>query len=752
VAPTTLASDLVEVVLEPDPWSVEIRAGGTRLSQGAPFGFLEEGRWSGPDLPPDDDPPEPSWFRVTRVAAEREKSSGFYDATLDTDQGHTARVQVRIVDEGAVSVKVSAEGAAVCEQSFTAESGERFLGFGERSHAASLDRGVIENYVGEGPYQPHEYAFLTGIVPPWGLRNRPDATYYPVPWVLSTRGYGVLIDHDEVSYARFRSARADRWSIEVEAGALAFTFFAGPTPLDALARFSAASGRQPAPSRWWFGPWYQSGHANHIPLAEETRQADILRDSAVSAVETHCRYLPLGEDRGYEDSEKARTAFFHSRGWAALSYINPLVGRDYTEVYRHAERRQALLQNAEGQVHLFEAYAGGREPPSAWETQYDFTSAGAMAAWGAVAGRITGNGYDGWMEDFGEYTPLDAVQADGSTGTAGHNRYPTSYHQAAASATAAIEAEHRRRMARFVRSGWTGTARFAPIVWGGDPTTSWGFDGLSSAVTEGLSMGASGVAMWGSDTGGFLSSLDRLTPELLIRWIQFSAFCPVMRTKAGGIEIPAYERPQIWDDDILPAWRHWAAWHTQLNDYLMAAHATYRRTGRPIMCALELEYPDMGPVPDQYLLGTDLLVAPVLQPGATSRPVVLPPGPWWELFGRARRFEGPARVDVAVGPDDIPVLVRGGAVIGLLPEGTKSLSPYGPALSHDREVLVFPEPGVEGGGQLGPDHRYRTTWTGDHLTLDLDGPAPARWQVNVARAGGPPVRHRRRGQSVTVGP
>jgi alpha-glucosidase (family GH31 glycosyl hydrolase) len=104
----------------------------------------------------------------------------------------------------------------------------------------------MEHYVGEGPYQPREYQFLEGTVPPWGVRNRPDATYYPIPWVLSTRGYGPLVERDEVSYGRFRTEAEDRWSIEVEEGTLAYTVFAGPDPLDALARFTARTGRQPA--------------------------------------------------------------------------------------------------------------------------------------------------------------------------------------------------------------------------------------------------------------------------------------------------------------------------------------------------------------------------------------------------------------------------------------------------------------------------------------------------------------------------
>lgn len=732
-----LISPTLEVAVEKEPWSLSLR-GAVELDLGGPPGFvtrLGEGRFGrGPLLPPDGDPPPEAWHRVIRLRGET-KGAMTYAAVFDTDcpSAPTARIEIELRDEGTVSVDATVPGAAVCGQCFVASPGERFFGFGERSNAVGILQGVVENYVGEGPFQPHEYPFLTEVVPPWGIRKRDDATYFPIPWVLSTRGYGILVERDEVSYGRFRTEADDRWSVEVESDRLSYTVFAGPTPLDALARFTAAVGRQPEPERWWFGPWFQSGHANHVPLTEETRQVELLQDSgaAASAMETHCRYLPLGEDRGYEESEVARTQFCHSRGLAVLSYINPLIGEEYSEVFRPADATGALIRNDSGTSYVFRAYAGGREPPHTSESQFDFTHPAAATIWQSVAERMVEAGYDGWMEDFGEYTPIDATTSDGSTGTAAHNRYPASFHTAAAGVARHLEERYGRRIARFVRSGWTGTAAVAPIVWGGDPTTSWGFDGLGSALIEGLSMGASGVAMWGSDTGGFMSSLDRLTPELLVRWIQFSAFCPVMRTKASGIEIPPYDRPQIWDEEVLPSWHRWSRWHTRLNDYLMAAHAEYRTTGRPIMCALGLVYPDMGPIEDQYLLGPDLLVAPVLRPGATTRKLVIPPGRWFDLFAADRCFDGPDETELGVGPDDIPVLVRSGAVIGLLPDDVTSLSPYAPPLPDSRELLAFPERGVEASGALGPDRSYATTWLGGEWTLNLAAPFSTSWELVV---------------------
>lgn len=584
-------------------------------------------------------------------------------------RGDGATRHVEVVDEHSLRVRVASAGSANATEQFVAAAGERWLGFGERSHAVSLAEGEIENYVGEGTFLEHEYPFLRHMTPHWALRERPDATYFPVPWALSTRGYGVFVEDDGHSMFRFRMTRPDRWHVSIDAGVLTCRIFVGPSPLEALRWFTQATGRQPQPERWYFGPWFQTGHENHVPLDEELRQVAVQRaaGATVVAAETHCRYLPVGEDRGYEDDERARTAFFHGEGLKVLSYLNPFVSVDYPEAFEAAAQQGALQRNSEGGVYVYEAYAGGRNPPLTIEAQYDFTAGPAEGCWQLVAERLVDAGYDGWMEDFGEYTPLDVVQADGSTGSAAHNSYATAYHAAAAAVTARLEARCGRRLARFVRSGWTGTAPHVPIVWGGDPTTGWGFNGLPSSIIEGLSAGASGIAMWGSDCGGFSSTTEQLTPELLRRWIQFAAFSPVMRTKAGGIAIPPYDRPQVWDDEIMDTWVRYTRIHVGLLDYLEDAHAHYRETGRPIMAALELIHPDepmVHGVFDQYLFGPDLLVCPVLEPGATSRMVVIPPGEWQDaLDSHAAVIVGPRRVEVVVTAEDLPVFRRAGSEV-----------------------------------------------------------------------------------------
>jgi alpha-glucosidase (family GH31 glycosyl hydrolase) len=290
------------------------------------------------------------------------------------------------------------------------------------------------------------------------------------------------------------------------------------------------------------------------------------------------------------------------------------------------------------------------------------------------------------MEDFGEYTPTDAASADGTTGVEVHNAYPTQFH--AAGARAAAQAGGGKPLARLVRSGWTSTAPHAPLVWGGDPTTGWGFDGLASALIQGLSAGLSGIAFWGSDIGGFFTLGEyELDAELLIRWIQLGSLSPLMRTKAEGIAIPPRRRPQIWDPEILPHWRRWAKLHTQLSPYLLAAAAEYVKTGMPLMRHMCLVDPAIRRS-DQYMLGPDLLVAPVLEPGAMERSVELPPGGWVDLWrsatydektgavilGRPQILGGPATVKLPAPLEEIPLLIRLGARIPMLPADVWSLA------------------------------------------------------------------------------
>ncbi len=592
-------------------------------------------------------------------------------------------VRVEHEQEGEVRIVVAVAGATATAMRLQAAPDERFWGFGVRSDAAERTAGVVECWVGEGPYQLEEYALVGAITPRWAVRQRRDAAYFPVPWLMSSAGYGLLVESPEMSWFKLDGGVG----LEVLASRLELRLFQESSPAGLLRRLTATTGRQPIPSAAWFlGPWIQTGHSDLVAFEDEQRIVATLRDAdaPISAVETHMRRLPGGAHEGRREEERRRARLFHDHGLASLTYLNPFVSRDYAARFESAA--PLLQRRADGTPYLYDAYIGGREPPLTSEGQLDFTHPAAVGFLAELAREALEDGHDGWMEDFGEYTPPDAICADGSPGASAHNLYPVQYHAAGAAAANGVGGG--RPVARFVRSGWTGAAAHAPLVWGGDPTTGWGFDGLASALAQGLSAGLSGIAFFGSDIGGFFTLGEQeLDVELLVRWIQLGALSPLMRTKSEGIAIPQRPRPQVWDPDVLPHWRRWSKLHTQLSPYLLAAAAEYARSGLPLMRHMCLV--DAGcRAQDQYLLGPDLLVAPVLEPGMRERSVELPAGPWIDLWRSVRydettgglvqaepRFlEGPAVVTLPAPLEEIPIAVRAGATIPLLPPQVWSLA------------------------------------------------------------------------------
>jgi alpha-glucosidase (family GH31 glycosyl hydrolase) len=453
-----------------------------------------------------------------------------------------------------------------------------------------------------------------------------------------------------------------------------------------------------------FGAWYQPGGSQDEQLAqvEQLRKAD----APVSVAQTYLHYLPCGADRS---NEPVRTQELHAQGVAVTTYFNPMLCESYTDAFRHALRTGALTRDPALEPYLYTYFT--TRPFTVG--QYDFSFAPGSRAFQQLLADAVADGHDGWMEDFGEYTPLDARPHDGRRNSAAHNRYVVDYHCAAWDFVRKAD----KPVVRFQRSGWTGAARCAQVVWGGDPTTDWGYDGLQSAVRAGLGMGLSGVGLWGSDIGGFFSFNGRkLTDELLTRWVQFGVVSGVMRTQRDGISLPSYERPQVDDPDQIANWRRYAKLRTQLQPYLAAAAEEYQRSGLPVMRHLVLAYPDdtrVMSIDDEFLFGPDILAAPVLEQGATTRLAYLPDGRWVD-FWRTVAFDeesgafhigplttamGKSNVEVPAPLDELPLFVRAGALLPLLPADVDTLADFGSGAADvvrledrrgERTLLAFP--------------------------------------------------------------
>ncbi|HEY0975527.1 MAG TPA: TIM-barrel domain-containing protein [Solimonas sp.] len=633
------------------------------------------------------------WFHATRAT---DLGGGNYLVETDDPLGRYFDLRVERLEDGALAVDAKLSdmtGVTALGWSFAKPADERFLGFGERSDAVDQTGKFVENWAEEGPFSA---GFLRPLTEPllgetWQTPYPISGTNFPMPWFLSSRGYGFLLD--SFAYGAFRLQRPEQWNFETRESRIRFVVFGGPVPASALSRFVAHNGRQPPPAEWFFGPWYQ-------PLGSSEFRRELMAnwrawDVPVTVAQTYTHYLPCADQTGNREKLRDDVAAYHRNGYRVTTYVNSFVCRDHPGgAYAEGDREGYFVKTAWGTSYQipYVAYL------DAFSAVVDFTNPRAKTWWQGLISEALEDGYDGWMEDFGEYVPPDARLHDGSRGLQHHNEYCTRYHETSHELTWSLKG---RDFAQFVRCGNLGTAPYARVVWGGDPTEDDSrADGLAAAISQGLSMGLSGIAYWGSDIGGFhsLFTRDRTSADTLIRWIAFGTFSGIMRMQEDGYERPGQgERIHIWDDEIRPYWRRYTKLRTQLFPYIWNAAQEYQRSGMPIMRHLSLVYPDdpqaFGPMAEyQYLFGPDLLVAPITAEGATSREVYLPEGRWcafWphvdydEASGAYTRKPGPGalqggRVITVEAPlEEIPLFVRADARIPLLPSETDTLTDIG---------------------------------------------------------------------------
>ncbi|HXJ96440.1 MAG TPA: TIM-barrel domain-containing protein [Terriglobia bacterium] len=296
------------------------------------------------------------------------------------------------------------------------------------------------------------------------------------------------------------------------------------------------------------------------------------------------------------------------------------------------------------------------------------------------------------------------------------------------------------------RNGYAGLQRYG-WLWSGDIDSTW--EVLRAQIAVGINTGLSGIPLWGTDTGGFVTTPE-LTGELYARWFQFSAFCPLFRSHGrtwklrlpwqwntgdyGPTELNSYhgkaglpDPKELHNPEIEPICRKYLELRWRLMPYTYSVVRESHDTGLPIMRALWLHYPNDSRAvehSDEYLWGRDILVAPVTEGGATKREVYLPPGLWRD-FWTEKEVEGGRTISREVDLATLPLYVRAGAVV-----------PTGPVQQYSGEVRDEPMqftiyPGADGEFELYEDDgvsfeyehghftRLRAQWNNSHRQLTL---------------------------------
>ena len=492
-------------------------------------------------------------------------------------------------------------------------------------------------------------------------------SYSPTPFLLSSRGYAVQVR--TAADLTVDLTTPGEVTIAIAAPEAVVDVLTGPDPTAVLTRRADLVGLPPVPPAWGLGVWKSLIGGPARVLADTDRLvADGVPLDAVWIYDLTdptsglgwswpiYRPVPLGT---YPDPA-ALIAALHRRGLRVLGYLSPFLVPG-TPGFLEAAARGYLVRNPDGSVYTEPWMYSDRR------AYLDFTDPAATGWWQDRLRYAVGVlGFDGAMQDYGDQAPTTALYADGTPGSLMRDIYPVLYARAAREAVQSVKPG---ATVLFARSGYTGTQAWVTGRFTGDQTRDWDpRTGLPAVVAGMLNGSLSGWPYWGPDIGGFLGGDEdgERDRELWVRWVELGALSPTMRDMLGAQVDPIGVRS---DPATLATFRGYARLHRALIPYLAGLATQAAASGVPLMRPLWLQDPSdpvAWTIGNQYLLGPDVLVAPVLTAGTTSTSVYLPAGRWRDYWS-GREHPGRAWVTVDAATRHIPLFTRAGSPVALPP-------------------------------------------------------------------------------------
>ncbi|RIX30774.1 alpha-xylosidase [Amnibacterium setariae] len=485
-----------------------------------------------------------------------------------------------------------------------------------------------------------------------------EQAYKGVPFYLTDAGYGVFVDEPGHVSFEVGSEAVQRAQFSVEGESLQYFVIAGETPAAILERYTALTGRPVEVPAWSYGTWLTTSFTTDYDEATVTSFLDGMRDRdlPLSVFHFDCFWMRefqwtdfLWDERVFPDPE-GMLARLHERGLKVSLWINPYIAQA-SPAFAEAAAAGHLLRRPDGSVWQWDLWQAGMGV-------VDFTSDAAVAWFQEKLRVLLRQGVDALKTDFGERIPVDVVYADGSDPRRMHNLYAERYN---AAVHEVLEQERPGEAVLFARSATAGGQRH-PVHWGGDSTST--FASMAETLRGGLSLSLSGFGFWSHDIGGFEG-----TPaaDVFKRWVAFGLLSSHSRFHGSD----SYRVPWLFDDgdeadpeSATSVTRRFARLKNRLSPYLLAAGREAAETGTPVMRPMVLAFPGdptARPLDRQYLLGPDLLVAPVFSAEGDVE-LYLPAGTWTQLL-TGERVTGPVWRRERHGFDSLPVYVREGAVL-----------------------------------------------------------------------------------------
>lgn len=548
------------------------------------------------------------------------------------------------------------DGRTACFESFALAAQEEIYGLGERfDHVARRGKAVdFWNKDAIGTSNPR--------------------TYINVPFLFSTRGYGLFLNSTCRTQWEIGTREAATLGFAVEDDVLDYFIIYGPTPAEILRGYSSLSGFSPTPPVWSFGLWMSRNSYASWEVVHEV--ADGIRARGIPADVLHLDTFWFKEDfncdlrfdvERFADPERHLRELREQGFRVSLWLYNFVPPRENNANYLEGAAQGYFAQDEKGLPYrLPEGTVGS------WvdDAIIDFSNPEAVRWFTDQIKGLIAMGAATVKTDFGEGIPEEAIYRN-IEGRKFHNLYSLVYNAAVAGAIRAVTGEH----VVWARSGTAGSQRY-PIHWGGDSQCNW--SGLAGTLRGALSIGLSGFPFFSHDIGGFIG---RPTPELYIRWAQFGLLSSHSRCHGCGNDNG--REPWSFGEEANDIFTEYARLRYRLLPYLYDQARKSSASAQPIVRALLFDYPEdrnVRQIDDQYLFGDAFLIAPVLAPLAETktRALYLPRGVWIDYWTKTRHHSQGEWIEREVDLRTMPIYVKAGSIIPYGEENTATHNTIGP--------------------------------------------------------------------------
>jgi len=597
----------------------------------------------------------------------KERKNSF---TITTDDliisGTVEPFRIQVYTKSSQLIHADAEGSglpsgykgdtAFCTKRLFAD--EHFFGFGERMDFIDQRGKKVSLNVGRGIAANHME----------GAYNILKANYAPVPFMMSTRGYGIFFHNSFQSDWDMGYSDADYYSFRATGGELDYYFIYGPAFGSIIDQYTNLTGRTPLMPRFALGlhiGTYSGGTWGHEELTSQyyvVRLAKKLRDLGIPADILHLdsTWRIFGKkfgkggttfewrQPGFPDPKAMFDSLYNMHFQMVGLHIRPRIDNGDKNNYYDQASQAGFTYPENGRPGDFPDYFNTRATDWWWENCLlplarlgcKFVKTDEGSAFGRIGNEI------------------DRIGPTGKVVERLHNIFPIAY--ARAPFEHFMQFNEIRGM-NHTREGFAGIQRY-PFIFAGDWPSEWQY--FSPVIRGGINCGLSGIGAWTHCMGGFEHVAD---PELYIRWCQFGMFSPI--AMLFGMEHPHYKEPWQYGEQALSVFRDYDRLRYRLIPYLYSAYYAMYNTGVSVMRALVFHHqddPNTYGIDDQYYFGENMMICPVTVKDAVSRIVYLPEGIWFDYWS-GQEYTGRQHILVKTPLEKLPIFVKGGSIIPMQP-------------------------------------------------------------------------------------